>query len=109
MTLLDLIDAGYNARLSDPGTSHRAARSLGSSATTLRAHILAKVVWAGAHGMTCDEVWRAIQEQHPKVRANSVSRRLTDLARMGHVVAVGERPGESGRAQQVWRSSGETF
>lgn len=86
------------ARLSDPATSHEAAKA---DRSTLELDVLSAIRAAGSFGCTTDEVWHALG---CKGRPNSIARRITSLAKAGRVELCGTRPGDSGRAQQCWRT-----
>lgn len=85
-----------HARSSDPSTSQAAARSLKTS--ELEGVVLAKLK-TFRKGATSDELARALG-----LSRDSVSPRMKPLVSKGHVVDSGKkRPGDSGRAQIVWR------
>lgn len=93
-----------NVRTTDPVTSHIAAASID---TTTRHRLcddaLTIITATGSHGATVDEIFEQFINQHPHVRINSLSRRLTDLNEQGRVTRAGTRPGLAGRPQTVWR------
>lgn len=81
------------------GTSHAAAVSQIASAATIRGMVYRAIVVA--RGMTCDEI-----EVGLKLRHQTASARIRDLARFGMIEDSGERrPTRSGRDAIVWRAS----
>lgn len=86
----------YNwpARVTDPETSHDAAKSLETS--RLEAIVLDTFKTA-PNGLTQDE----LGDRMPAFTLNTITPRLAPLVRKGFLRVVGKRPGRSGRNQRV--------
>jgi len=85
----------------EPTTSRDAARSMESTAATLRVEVLAAIAAAGEHGSTADEAAKAIGQTVLAVRP-----RVTELLAEGLIVDTGRtRKNESRRNAKVWRAS----
>ena len=86
----------YNwpARITDPDTSHEAAKALDT--TRLEAIVLDAFKNA-PNGLTQDE----LGDRMPAFTLNTITPRLAPLVRKGFLRVVGKRPGRSGRNQRV--------
>jgi hypothetical protein len=85
------------SRASDPSTSHRAAASVAPRTGTYK-RLLFDAIAASEDGLTFEEAARRVG-----MDPWQASKRVSDLKRDGLVVVIGERPGASGKAQEVCR------
>lgn len=91
-----------HARLFDPVTSHIAAESMADHLTDQQALVLRTIRDAGDDGRTAHDIALRLSTPSWQAQANVMARRCTDLADLGLIVAVGTRPGATGRPRQVW-------
>lgn len=92
----------HHARLFDPVTSHIAAESMADHLTDQQQAVLDVIRRAGHEGVTAHDIAKALTTPTWDAQANVMARRCTDLAAEGLIVAVGTRPGATGRPRQVW-------
>lgn len=92
---LENTDPHHLARTSDPTTSARAAASIAPRTGTYK-RLLFDAIAASGDGLTFEEAARRVG-----MDPWQASKRVSDLKRDGLIVVVGERPGTSGKAQEV--------
>jgi hypothetical protein len=78
-------------------TSRSAAESVSPALSDLHARVWAAVAFAGAEGLTDQEI-----SQTTGLAENTVRPRRVELVRTGHFVAAGKRATASGRSATAW-------
>ncbi len=78
-------------------TSRAAALSMVEYSPTQRDRVLSAIIAAGLKGATNEELANTLN-----MRLSSVTARRNELVTLGHIEKHGERPGSSGRSQEVF-------